>query len=222
MFDSHKLLPYNNNRDSGLISSSSTLTEIFYRQNNIMSTITEEYINKVLPSLSPYHKKKMGNGLYGYALACPFCSHHQTSDNDVNNKCAVLSPIKGSQDWIFACSRGISGGKGNHQCSHSMKFDWFLRKWNPPLHRKYAKQRQAGFNSSLDWHQWPLPLDSLPWRSLWRRSWCPPGPPQQTSNHQPTTELSRSSQPLMMRPPRHLPEMDQNPSAACSRSQFPL
>ena len=222
MFDSHKLLPYNNNRDSGLISSWSTLTEIFYRQNNIMSTITEEYINKVLPSLSPYHKKKMGNGLYGYALACPFCSHHQTSDNDVNNKCAVLSPIKGSQDWIFACSRGISGGKGNHQCSHSMKFDWFLRKWNPPLHRKYAKQRQAGFSSSLDWHQWPWQKGFwlvllLLLQPLFRLE-----QPHQKWSHLSITELSKSSQPLMIRPPRHLPDIDQNPSAAISRSELSL
>jgi len=115
-----------------------------------MSTLlVEDYIRIVLPSLSPYHKKKFKDG-WGYSLACPFCSCHQRSDKAINDKCAVLSPITGSRQWFFACQRGIEGGLGNDQCKYSMGFAAFLKKWNPPLHRNYLKQREAGLSDSLD------------------------------------------------------------------------
>ena len=117
-----------------------------YRSKYICILITmnkqEKYLEAVLPSLSPYNKKKFQSG-YGYTLACPFCRSVQKRESKKNEKCAAIYPVDGSFHLMFQCSRGENGGKqGVVDCSKRMRFDTFLKHWNPPLHRKYVREKE--------------------------------------------------------------------------------
>ena len=72
-------------------------------------SLPEKYLNKVIPSLSPYNKKKFKSG-WGYTLACPFCSPAQKRESKANEKCASLYPVEGSPYLMFSCLRGMNGG----------------------------------------------------------------------------------------------------------------
>lgn len=104
-------------------------------------TLQEKYIKAVMPSLSPFqdHKFRDGNG---YKLACPFCRDAQKNDSKRREKCAAIYPVVGSFSYFFSCNRGLNGGKGNQQCSHTMRFSTLLKKWNPPLYRKYVREKE--------------------------------------------------------------------------------
>ena len=77
----------------------------------------------------------------GYVFACPFCSAEQKRESKAKEKCAALTPLAGSYQWVFNCSRGLRNGKGSHRCNQSMRFDYFLKQWNPPLYRKYLREK---------------------------------------------------------------------------------
>tara|TARA_Y100000015_G_C2390980_1_gene90154 strand:- start:178 stop:564 length:387 start_codon:yes stop_codon:yes gene_type:complete len=102
-------------------------------------TIQEKYIQAILPSLSPYKAKQFRDGM-GYQFPCPFCSSHQKRESKVKEKCAALSPLAGSYQWVFNCQRGIRGGKGSERCNRPMRFDTFLAQWNPPLYRQFMRE----------------------------------------------------------------------------------
>ena len=108
----------------------------------IIMTINEKYIQAILASLSPYKANQFRDGS-GYQFPCPFCSSHQKRESKVNEKCAALSPLAGSYQWVFNCQRGIRGGKGNERCNRPMRLDAFLRQWNPPLYRKFMKEKMT-------------------------------------------------------------------------------
>jgi len=105
-------------------------------------TIQEQYIQKILSSLSPYAKKKFRDG-WGYEMACPFCRDAQKRESKSLEKCAALMPLQGSYQWVFTCQRGIHGGVGNQHCDKSIRFDGFLKQWNPPLYRKFLAEKEA-------------------------------------------------------------------------------
>ncbi len=105
----------------------------------IIMTIQEKYIQAILPSLSPYKAKQFRDGM-GYQFPCPFCSSHQKRESKVKEKCAALSPLAGSYQWVFNCQRGIRGGKGSERCNRPMRFDTFLAQWNPPLYRQFMRE----------------------------------------------------------------------------------
>ena len=109
---------------------------------SIIMTINEKYIEAILPSLSPYKAKQFRDGS-GYQFPCPFCSSHQKRESKVNEKCAALSPLTGSYQWVFNYQKGIKGGKGNERCNRRMRLDAFLRQWNPPLYWKFMKEKMT-------------------------------------------------------------------------------
>lgn len=105
-------------------------------------TIQEKYIEKIKPVLFPNKdNEKLFRDGQGYVFACPFCSDSQKRESKKKEKCAALTPLAGSFQWVFNCSRGLRNGKGTHQCSQSMRFDYFLKQWNPPLYRQYLRDK---------------------------------------------------------------------------------
>ena len=105
-------------------------------------TIQEKYIEKIKPILFPYkYNEKMFRDGQGYVFACPFCSDSQKRESKRKEKCAALTPLAGSFQWVFNCSRGLRNGKGSHRCSKTMRFDTFLKEWNPPVYRKYLREK---------------------------------------------------------------------------------
>ena len=107
-------------------------------------TTQERCIAKIKPCLFPfkYNQKAFRDG-NGYVFACPLCSHAQEKESKRKEKCAALYPLAGSFQWIFNCSRGCNGGKGNDKCSRPMRFDSFLQAWNPPLYRQYSREKEV-------------------------------------------------------------------------------
>ena len=104
-------------------------------------TIQEKYINAIIESLSPYQKHAFRDG-EGYKFACPFCRNAQKNESKSREKCAAIYPVEGTFSYFFSCNRGLNGGKGNQECSSTMRFSTFLKKWNPPLFRKYVRQKE--------------------------------------------------------------------------------
>ena len=104
-------------------------------------TITETYVAKVLQFVGPSEKMNYSDGI-GYKFSCPFCSTHQKRESKVNEKCAYLYPIEGSFTFFFSCKRGMHGGKGNHICSRRMRFDTFLKEWNPYLWKQFKREKE--------------------------------------------------------------------------------
>jgi len=103
-------------------------------------TITEKYIAKALQFLGPSEMMIYRDGI-GYKLPCPFCSIHQKRESKVIEKCAYLYPIEGTFTYFFSCKRGMRGGKGNHTCSRRMRFDTFLKEWNPLMWRQFKREK---------------------------------------------------------------------------------
>ena len=107
-----------------------------------LMTITEKYIDKIKPSLTPCQRKKFKDGM-GWTLACPFCRDAQKRESKSKEKCASLYPVEGTYTYFFSCNRGLNGGvQGVHSCNHTMRFSTFLSKWNPPQYRKYVKEQE--------------------------------------------------------------------------------
>ena len=108
---------------------------------SIIMTINEKYIEAILDSLKPVASKRFRDG-DGYVFACPFCSSLQEKERKKNEKCAALTPLAGSYQWVFNCQRGIHNQKLISACNRPMRFDAFLRQWNPPLYRKYSREKE--------------------------------------------------------------------------------
>ena len=103
----------------------------------------EKYFQIIKSSLRQCHDKQFPSG-WGYKLVCPFCSDVQKREGKKNERCAYLFPVEGSPFLHFECSRGRNGGRqGLVDCSKRMRFDTFLKNWNPPLYRKYVAEREA-------------------------------------------------------------------------------
>ena len=102
----------------------------------------DHYLQAFIRSLSPYQKHQFRDGT-GYKFACPFCRDAQKNDSKSNEKCAVIYPVPQSFSYFFSCNRGLNGGKGNQRCSYTMKFSTFLKQWNPPLCRKYIREKEV-------------------------------------------------------------------------------
>ena len=112
---------------------------IFYFK---LMTIAEKYIQMMRLSLLQCQKKKFRDGM-GWTLACPFCRDAQKRQSKCDEKCASLYPVEGTHTYFFSCNRGLNGGvQGMHSCNHTMRFSTFLKKWNPPLYRKYVKEKE--------------------------------------------------------------------------------
>ena len=105
-------------------------------------SIQDRYLQAVIRSLSPYNKHKFRDG-YGYKIACPFCRDAQKNESKSKEKCAAIYPVVGSFSYFFSCNRGLNGGKGNQECSQTMRFSTLLKKWNPPLYRKYTREKEV-------------------------------------------------------------------------------
>ena len=104
-------------------------------------TIQENYLNAIINSLSPYRKHNFRDGT-GYKVACPFCRNAQKNESKSLERCASVYPVEGSFSYFFSCNRGLNGGAGNQDCSHTMRFSTLLKKWNPPLYRKYVREKE--------------------------------------------------------------------------------
>ena len=94
-------------------------------------SIQDRYLQAVIKSLSPYNKHKFRDG-YGYKIACPFCRDAQKNESKSKEKCAAIYPVVGSFSYFFSCNRGLNGGKGNQECSQTMRFSTLLKKWTHP------------------------------------------------------------------------------------------
>ena len=105
-------------------------------------TITEKYIDKIKPSLTPFQKKKFRDG-WGWTLACPFCRDAQKRQSKCDEKCATLYPVEGSFTYFFSCNRGLNGGvQGVQSCNHTMKFSTFLKKHHPTVYRSFVREKE--------------------------------------------------------------------------------
>ena len=107
----------------------------------LIMTLQEKYIEALIHSLSPFQKRKFRDG-NGYKVACPFCRDAQKNDSKRREKCASIDPVEGTFSYFFSCNRGLNGGKGNQECSSTMRFSTFLKKWNSPLFRKYVREKE--------------------------------------------------------------------------------
>lgn len=105
-------------------------------------TITEKYIQKILPSLKGQGEitTKEMNGGTAYMFPCPFCSHLQKPNKKYKEKyqTAILMPREECKFvYTFHCRRGYSpecirsGGKGGRN------FLNFLIMYKPYLAEKY-------------------------------------------------------------------------------------
>ena len=110
-------------------------------------TLKEKYIEVVIHSSSPFQKHKFRDG-NGYKVACPFYRDVQKNESKSREKCSAIYPVVGSFSYFFSCNRGLNGGKGNQECSQTMRFSTLLKKWNLPLYRKYTREKEvAKFDS---------------------------------------------------------------------------
>jgi len=105
-------------------------------------TIQEKYIELIKSSLSIDHnsRRPFRDG-YGYIFACPFCGDLQKRQSKKDEKCARFTPIANSFQWNFLCHRGLQGSKRTTPHCRSMRFDYFLKEWNPPLYRQYLRDK---------------------------------------------------------------------------------
>ena len=105
-------------------------------------TVQEKYLEAIIRSMSPYERHNFRDGS-GYKVACPFCRDAQKTPSKSREKCAAIYPVVGSFSLFFTCNRGINGGAGNQHCSQTMRFSTLLKKWNPPLYRKYTREKEV-------------------------------------------------------------------------------
>ena len=104
-------------------------------------TITEKYVQKILPYLAGPDggsvQSKSFKGLQGYEFPCPFCSVMQKKESKKRNRCAALMPHPESFSYAFNCCRKHSG-----DCMDSLSFPNFLRRFKPVLFRQYHMERE--------------------------------------------------------------------------------
>ena len=104
-------------------------------------TITEKYIQKILPYLAGAEggtvQPKSFKGLQGHEFPCPFCSVLQKRDSKKRNRCAALMPHPESFSYTFHCCR-----KHSADCMNSLSFPNFLNRYNPALFRQYHLERE--------------------------------------------------------------------------------
>ena len=112
-----------------------------FRCMEIMMTITERYLQGILPFLAGAEGGKICQkdfqGLQGYVFPCPFCSVHQKRDFKKRERCASLMPHQQSFSYTFNCCR-----KHSPECSQPLSFPSFLKHYNPSLFRKYHLERE--------------------------------------------------------------------------------
>ena len=101
-------------------------------------TITEKYIQLILPYLDEEIETELINGLTAYKFRCPFCTMYVQGDQTRQRKCASLVPIKDSFDYKFICSRSWSSECRSRGGGRS--FRNFLRMFNEPLADQYDKE----------------------------------------------------------------------------------
>lgn len=104
-------------------------------------TITEKYLKRIIAYLEASEITYYRDG-FGYKFACPFCSGLQKRDGKANEKCAYIYPVTGSFTYFFSCKRGMNKGRGNHACSKRMRFETFLKEWNPYLWKQFKKEKE--------------------------------------------------------------------------------
>ena len=63
-------------------------------------------------------------------------------------RCAAIYTVEGTYSDFFSCNRGLNEGKGNQQHSSTMRFSTLLRRWNPPLFRKYVREKEMAKRNS--------------------------------------------------------------------------
>ena len=100
-------------------------------------TITEKYIEKILPYLDEEIETEIINGLIAYKFSCPFCSMFVHNEHYRNRKIASLIPVKDSYDYKFICRRS-----GSPECSRrhgGRSFHNFLAMYNPALFSQYKR-----------------------------------------------------------------------------------
>ena len=107
----------------------------------------KKYINVIIESLSPFQKHSFRDG-DGYTVACPFCRNAQKNDSKCRERCAAIYTVEGTYSDFFSCNRGLNEGKGNQQHSSTMRFSTLLRRWNPPLFRKYVREKEMAKRNS--------------------------------------------------------------------------
>ena len=98
-------------------------------------TITEKYIQLILPYLDDEIETELINGLTAYKFSCPFCSYFVNSPECRNRQLASLVPIEGSYDYKFICMR--SGSPECRRIYGGRSFGNFLAMYNPDLFRQY-------------------------------------------------------------------------------------
>ena len=101
-------------------------------------TITEKYIQLLLPYLDEEIETELINGLIAYKFRCPFCSFYVQGNESRQKKCASLVPIKDSFDYKFICMR--SGTPECRRTKGGRSFRNFLRMFNEPLANQYDKE----------------------------------------------------------------------------------
>ena len=98
-------------------------------------TITEKYIEKILPYLDEDIETEIINGLIAYNFCCPFCTMYVSTEECRKRKIASLVPTKDSYDYKFICKRS-----GSPDCSRRLggrSFHNFLAMYNPALFNQY-------------------------------------------------------------------------------------
>ena len=101
-------------------------------------TLTEKYLQMIIPYLDNDIEEEIINGLKSYKFACPFCSFYSNSEESRKRKCASLTPVKGSYDYKFICMRSKTP-----ECRRTFggrSFYNFLAMYNPELFRQYKKE----------------------------------------------------------------------------------
>ena len=100
-------------------------------------TITEKYLNIILPYLDEDVDTEIVNGLKTYKFSCPWCSMFCHTEYTRSKKCASLTPVEGSYDYKFICMR--SGSPECRRIHGGRSFHNFLCMYSPELFRKYKK-----------------------------------------------------------------------------------
>ena len=100
-------------------------------------TITEKYIQLILPYLDDEIETEQINGLTSYKFSCPWCTMYVQTDESRQKKCASLVPIKDSFDYKFICKRSWSSECRSRHGGRS--FYNFLAMYNPALFNQYKR-----------------------------------------------------------------------------------
>ena len=114
-------------------------------------TITEKYIEKILPQLAGAGevKTKPMNGRTAYMFPCVFCSHICTSKGVIRNtkQTAILMPREENNNvYTFHCRRGYSQEcKTTKGISGGRSFLNFLLMFRPRLAERYKEEMNISY-----------------------------------------------------------------------------